>query len=71
MGDELGFRYDPVAPPALASKVYFSETGHIITHMFLSNFDAHGGVDLFGYPISEMLLENQKVVQYFQRLKLI
>lgn len=55
----------------MASKVYFSETGHIITYMFLRYFDAHSGVDLFGYPISEMLLENQKVGQYFQRLKLI
>ncbi len=71
LGDELGFRKDPVAPPVLVGKVYFSETGHIVTYMFLRYFDAHGGADFFGYPISEMLLENQKVVQYFQRLKLI
>ncbi|MCJ7551262.1 MAG: hypothetical protein MUQ30_16430 [Anaerolineae bacterium] len=71
LGDELGFRQDPVAPPVLVGKVYFSETGHVVTYMFLRYFDAHGGADFFGYPISEMLLENQKVVQYFQRLKLI
>jgi len=71
LGDELGLREDPVAPPILAGKVYFPETGHIVTYMFLRYFRAYGGVDFFGYPISEMLLENQKVVQYFQRLKLI
>lgn len=71
LGDELGFRADPVAPPVLVGRVYFPETGHIVTYMFLRYFDSHGGVDFFGHPISEMLLENQKVVQYFQRLKLI
>jgi 5-hydroxyisourate hydrolase-like protein (transthyretin family) len=71
LGDELGLRKNPVAPPISAGKVYFAETGHVVTYMFLRYFRAHGGLDIFRYPISEMLNENQKVVQYFQRLKLI
>lgn len=72
LGDELGLRQPPVDQPSLApGRVYFSETGHTVTYMFLRFFRTHGGVDLFGYPISEMFVENQKVVQYFQRIKLI
>jgi hypothetical protein len=72
LGDELGLRQPSVdQPPRSAGRVFFTETGHSVTYMFLRYFRSHGGVDLFGYPISEMLVENQQVVQYFQRLKLI
>jgi 5-hydroxyisourate hydrolase-like protein (transthyretin family) len=72
LGDELGFRQEPIERPALsAGRTYFAETGHTVTYMFLRYFRSHGGVDLFGYPISEMFVENQRVVQYFQRMKLI
>ena len=72
LGDELGVRQDPVAQrPLSAGRVYFPETGHSVTYMFLKYFRSHGGVDLFGYPLSEMFVENQKVVQYYQRMKLI
>jgi hypothetical protein len=72
LGDELGLRRDAVKqPPLSAGRVYFPETGHSVTYMFLRYFRSHGGIDLFGYPITEMFVENQKVVQYFQRMKLI
>lgn len=72
LGEELGFRRPAVAPPRVAiGRVYYPETGHSVAYMFLRYFEGHGGVDLFGYPISEMLIENQRVVQYFQRLKLV
>jgi len=71
LGDELGLRRDAVPAPIAPGRVYFTETGHTVTYMFLRYFRAHGGIDVFGYPISEMLNENQKIVQYFQRLKLI
>jgi hypothetical protein len=72
LGDELGFRQPPVERPTLsAGRAYFPETGHTVTYLFLRTFRSRGGVDLFGYPISEMFVENQKVVQYFQRMKLI
>jgi hypothetical protein len=72
LGDELGFQQAPVERQALSvDRVYFPETGHTVTYVFLRYFRSHGGVDLFGYPISEMFVENQRVVQYFQRMKLV
>ena len=72
LGDELGFQQAPVERPSVnVGRTYFPETGHTVNHMFLRFFRSRGGVDLFGYPISEMFVENQRVVQYFQRMKVI
>ncbi len=47
---------------------YFRETGHNVQDAFLDYFDAHGGVDNFGYPLTEQLHDARGVlVQYFQR----
>jgi hypothetical protein len=37
---------------------------------FLEFFDAHGGIDVFGYPISNFEVEDQRIVQYFENAKL-
>ena len=73
LGEELHYRRPPVAQPHSLShrKVYFPETGHSIAYAFLDFFRAHGGIDTFGYPITEVLREEGKVVQYFQRLKMV
>lgn len=62
----------PRVPPPLASRLrhYFSETGHTVSHAFLEFFKAQGGIDVFGYPISEMYYEDGRIVQYFQRFKM-
>ena len=49
---------------------YFPESGHRACFAFLDFFDQHGGLPLFGYPISEFKLENGRVVQYFQGFRL-
>ncbi|MGC9520438.1 MAG: hypothetical protein ACP5HG_00980 [Anaerolineae bacterium] len=72
LGDELGFQSAPDSSRVLSvGRAYFAETGHSVNPQFLKYFRSHGGIDLFGYPITGMLAEDQKVVQYFQRLKLI
>lgn len=73
LGEELGYRRSQVSQPTSLSprKHYFPETGHMIAYHFLDYFRRHGGIDIFGYPITEMFIENQRVVQYFQRMKLI
>ncbi len=72
LGDELGFAHAPIERPSWSvGRAYFPETGHTINHVFLRYFRTRGGVDLFGYPISEMFVEDRQVVQYFQRMKLI
>jgi len=46
---------------------YFSQTGHTVQYSFLRFFNRKGGVDLFGYPVTEFYAENDRVIQYFQR----
>ncbi len=74
LGEELG-KSTPAQPspgPNTFFRRYFSETGHSVIYAFLSFFDKNGGVDLFGYPISDYGSENGKgrIGQYFQRAKL-
>lgn len=72
LGDQLNYRQPAITAPRFASRrrVYFPETGHIVSYAFLDFFREHGGIDIFGYPISEMYFENGRIVQYFQRMKL-
>jgi hypothetical protein len=73
--DELGYVYPPVAPeerpsPGDPAHRYFPETQHVVSHAFLTFFREHGGLDIFGYPRSEMLFQDDLVVQYFQRARM-
>jgi hypothetical protein len=76
LGELVGTRQPPLpqtqVPPAnRLDQRYYPQTGHTIKAGFLSFFDQHGGLDLFGYPISEMgPAENNTVVQWFQRARL-
>ena len=72
---KLGYHFPPPPPeqiPAFNNDVhhYFSETGHVVSHAFLKYFREKGGVDIFGYPRSEFMLEDGYVVQYFQRARM-
>ncbi|MBP7686324.1 MAG: carboxypeptidase regulatory-like domain-containing protein [Thermoflexales bacterium] len=71
LGEELGYRRAGV--PAVTSDQYrrfYPETQHILAYAFLTFYDANGGLDIFGYPITEFMLENGRIVQYFQRAKM-
>jgi len=72
LAEELKYRQPPVPEPQPRSrrKVYFPETGHTVSYAFLDFFKANGGIDIFGYPITEMFFEDGQIVQYFQRLKM-
>ncbi|MFN2108316.1 MAG: hypothetical protein ACK2UI_01520 [Anaerolineae bacterium] len=72
LGEELKYRQPPVTEPTPRSrrKVFFPETGHTVSYAFLDFFNENGGIDIFGYPITEMYFEEGQIVQYFQRLKL-
>lgn len=72
LGVDLNYERSRVEPPNSISRVrhYFPETGHTVTYAFLEFFKAKGGIDVFGYPITEMYYENGRMVQYFQRMKL-
>jgi len=72
LGEELKYRQPPVPEPTPRSrrKVFFPETGHTVSYAFLDFFNENGGINIFGYPITEMYFEEGQIVQYFQRLKL-
>lgn len=55
---------------------FFGETSHGVAGKFLDYWDTHGGLDVFGYPISDEIIEilpetkQYHTVQYFQRARL-
>ena len=56
-------------PPETAK--YYPETGHNVIDPFVSFFLANGGVERFGYPITDQYtdLETGLLVQYFQKAR--
>ena len=49
---------------------FYHETGHRVCHAFLDYYEERGGPKTFGYPISEIKLEDGRMVQYFQWFRL-
>ena len=48
---------------------FFRETGHRLCNGFRSYWERHGGLRIFGYPLSEEFVENGRTVQYFERAR--
>lgn len=72
LGEDLGKKQAPILASQIPAAtdpncIYFAETGHKVCNSFLSYFKANGGVDVFGYPITEYVQEKGLIVQYFQR----
>ncbi|HMM41469.1 MAG TPA: hypothetical protein PKA95_06170 [Thermomicrobiales bacterium] len=57
------------AVQALPGCEVFAETGHNVCEPFRSFWHARGGLDAFGYPISEMYIRDGMLVQYFERAR--
>ncbi len=74
LGDELGYGQQRLAADQVPNNPYcryFPETGHTVCNAFLSYFREHGGLDIFGYPISEFYIKNKdRIVQDFQRARM-
>jgi hypothetical protein len=49
---------------------YYPQTGHTLAGVFLDFFDAHGGVPVLGFPLSEARMENGFLVQWTERQRL-
>ena len=49
---------------------YFSQTNQSIGGSFATYFYSHGGVDIFGYPITGEFNQGGKTVQYFERTRM-
>ncbi|MGN6756159.1 MAG: TolB family protein [Thermomicrobiales bacterium] len=68
---------DPEDPPTVTDPDvrYFSETKHSVSGAFRQYWNLHGGLDTFGYPLTEAFDETgadgvTRKVQYFERVKL-
>ena len=48
---------------------YFPETGHNIGLAIKRFYDSHGGLDIFGLPLTEPFQEDGLTVQYFERAR--
>jgi len=47
----------------------FTETNYSVCFAFLEFFEANGGVERFGYPISPFEFRNNQIVQYFENAR--
>lgn len=49
-----------------------AQTGHAVDARFLAYYREHGGLEIFGYPISEAFVEQGtgKIIQYYQNARL-
>lgn len=63
-----------VAPLGLLAQTqpeqYFPLTGHTVRGEFLDYFNVHGGLGIFGFPITEEFVLNGRTVQYFQKARM-
>lgn len=65
-----GRTFPTVSPESAGNgKTYFAQTGHTIEGAFASYWNNHGGISIFGYPISEEIQENGLTAQYFERAR--
>jgi hypothetical protein len=70
----LGRDFRPQEPPAQQQPdaLYFPETGHNLSGKFREYWEAHGGLAIHGYPITEAAIERstngrEYLVQWFER----
>lgn len=56
-----------VIPPDPNAARYFPETGHSLGGGFKDYWETHGGLDIFGYPLTDEIQEDGRTVQYFER----
>jgi hypothetical protein len=59
-------QYPPIIENSPACRT-FPQTGYQICYAFLQFYNANGGKAQFGYPISNIELQNNRRVQYFQK----
>ncbi|NJP05076.1 MAG: hypothetical protein HC837_05330 [Chloroflexaceae bacterium] len=53
------------------SFTYFDETGHYLRGTFRDYWNEYGGLEMFGYPVTEEFVRNSdgRIVQYFERAR--
>lgn len=59
----------PVTDPKQPGVAFFAATGHTLRGAFRSYWERNGGLEQFGYPLTEEFSESGFVVQYFERAR--
>jgi N-acetyl-anhydromuramyl-L-alanine amidase AmpD len=57
----------PITPHGSPTYRFFAETGHGIDGGFRTYWEANGGLDIFGFPLSEEVQDQGRTTQFFQR----
>ncbi|HET9172097.1 MAG TPA: L,D-transpeptidase [Actinospica sp.] len=61
--------FKPIVAADDASTTFYPQTGHTLAFGFRAYWQDHGGLAVFGYPISQEFTENGLTVQYFERAR--
>ena len=63
--------YQTGGQAGVSREQYFSQTGHVLTEPFLSYWRERGGLDIYGYPISQAYRDERGLtVQWFERARM-
>ena len=65
----LGTAGGPTVGAATPRLQFFPETGHTVVDPFLTYWERTGGLDSYGYPLTEVINEDGLQVQYFERAR--
>lgn len=72
--DQVGLAFTPLASTPVNDGTFFAQTGFKIHRHLFDFWEAHGGVELFGYPVSREMIDKsdgtRRLVQYFERARL-
>lgn len=74
LGKELAYLDQPGEPPLVLPQNhpacrYFAETEKQVCYAFLAFFENNGGLEQFGYPITNIVRVNDRLVQYFEKAR--
>ena len=61
--------FKPISAANDANTTFFPQTGHTLAFGFRTYWQEHGGLRIFGYPISQEFTEGGYTVQYFERAR--
>lgn len=56
-------------PTAENAPVFIPATGHSVAADFYNFWQKYGGLEMFGYPLSQEFMEDGRLVQYFERAR--
>ena len=60
----------PASASANETVRFYPATRHSVGGAFLKFYDRYGGINLFGYPVTDEVKENGRTVQYFERQRM-